>query len=186
MCRYIRQTQNENVLYWWIQDVPPWDIFPPFLSEAAGSASGCEWQVTQTRPPRRGEEGSWLEGETGLASLAWISPSWSQTAEWGLVAALSLDRVTHSLISGEVNNSHTLEPQKWNHTALAAYAFQMARLQSKNAFHRLVYLSFMWQFIGVDDNNVNVDVFKLNCWLFERHNDIVTICSVCILKWQTH
>lgn len=91
-----------------------------FLCGAAGSVSHCEWQVMQTRPPLRGEEGSWLEGETGLASLAWISPSWSQTAEWRLVAALSLDRVTHSLISGEVNNSHTLEPQNWNHTALAA------------------------------------------------------------------
>lgn len=33
---------------------------------------------------------------------------------------LSLARVTHSLISGEVNNSHTLEPQKGNHAALAA------------------------------------------------------------------
>lgn len=36
---------------------------------------------------------------------------------------------------------------------------------------KMLYLSVTWQFIGLDDNNVNVS--RLNCWLFERRYDYI-------------
>lgn len=71
---------------------------------------------------------------------------------------------------------------------MAALQSKKKKKRKKKAFHRLVYLSFVWQFKGLDDNNYECGCPQAKLPTVLEDITMLLQYPVCIFfwKWQAH